>query len=283
MQVQNTTVESDVKLRSYNEKIIISGDIIEHYIYEYKISVGYERYIDVSRRNNRSIAQSAVCIAKAAHRSKNTLSRLINANVDQYGDPETGELITSKFFTTTFEQPIINPRYANYEFNKFIKRLNYEINGEKKSSLRWTTVPELQRQRSPQAIHFHTVFYNLPFIYVHEDAKQKTRMKSEYERTLHELWQHGHVDIAKVKNSLNVGAYMSKYMGKDLREERLLGAKAHFSSSGLLRPQIIVNPKEIAKYLRTHPAKILVYDSEYENEHVGHVQYKQYSLRIGVG
>src|SRR5690625_6245854 len=92
-------------------------------------------------------------------RTIRNLRRTINANVGQWGD------YFPKFMTLTFKQNIKDHKTANDEFKKFIQRLNYRVTGQKRAVLKYTAVVERQRR---EAIHYHVIFYNLPYTAVKE-------------------------------------------------------------------------------------------------------------------
>ena len=136
-------------------KLIQSGDVIE--IYEY--SVGYLKGYKLTEREikNRIYSERSSAGAdstdsreRSLKRAKMNLRRLINANVGQYGKD-----VTAKFLTLTFKENIQDIKQANYEFKKFIKRLNYKVYGTKKAILKYTTVIEFQKKRG------NTLSYNL--------------------------------------------------------------------------------------------------------------------------
>lgn len=79
---------------------------------------------------------------------------------------EGGKVFIPIFIILTFAENITNTETANYEFTKFIQRFNYEII-HKKSYLQYSVVIEFQKRG---AIHYHVVFYNLPFV---KDLKSK--------------------------------------------------------------------------------------------------------------
>ncbi|WP_236651814.1 rolling circle replication-associated protein [Enterococcus hirae] len=79
------------------------------------------------------------------------IARLIDMNFDNQ----------TKFLTLTFRENIQDIAYANNKFNKFIKRLNYELYHIKKSKLKYLATWEKQKRG---AIHYHIVLFSFPFI-----------------------------------------------------------------------------------------------------------------------
>lgn len=70
--------------------------------------------------------------------------------------------------------------HTNYEFNKFIKRLNFYLYSTKKQQLKYLAVWEKQKRG---AIHYHIIFFDLPFI------KHKA---------LQDIWGYGFIKINKI-------------------------------------------------------------------------------------
>jgi hypothetical protein len=157
---------------------------------------------------------------------------------------------------------------ANYEFEKFIKRLNYLVFGNKKANLKYNAVVEFQERG---AIHYHVIIYNIP--YVKHDIIEKT-------------WGNGFVWINKIDDIENVGAYVSEYLGQaekgqghDIEDDRLQGKKSYFSSRGLYKPIEITDKKIVETVAAALPIENLTYAADFENEHLGNITYKQYNLK----
>lgn len=247
-------------VESYDTRIIKSGNIYELYSYEKSIYKGKtskggrnEKGSPVSENSekNREITLS---------RARKDIRRTINSNVGKYGE-------ISKFMTLTFKDNITDIEISNYEFKKFIQRLNYDVYKSKKSIAKYTVVPEVQKRG---AIHYHCVFYNLPYT-----SHSK----------LVELWQYGDeidkgtVNIKKIDKVDNVGAYVCKYLTKDTSSV-FEGKKCYFNSRGLLKPLDITNEKEVAQYceyLATSTNIKLTFNSTFQNDYTGNINYFQYT------
>lgn len=107
-------------------------------------------------------------LARNEQRAKTKLRRLTNHNLGKYKHKD-------KFVTLTFKENVIDRKYANLEFIKFIKRLRTRFQG-----VQYVAVIEKQKRG---AIHFHVVIYNLPYI-----------KKDELQR----IWRHGFVQINQI-------------------------------------------------------------------------------------
>ena len=249
------------------KKIIQSGDIIEIYEYSKGYLKGYELTDSEKVRNGRKKGEKSNNYdehrKQVLQRAKKNLRRLINANVGQYG-----EEFTAKFLTLTFKDNVQDIEQANYEFKKFIQRLNYKLYGTKKANLKYTCVVEFQKRG---AIHYHVIIYNMPYVKANDISN---------------IWGNGFIKINKIDDIDNVGAYVSEYLGqaekgqgKDVADDRLQGKKSYFSSRGLFKPIELTDKKIVETVAAALPSENLVYSATYENEHVGTITYKQYNLK----
>lgn len=101
---------------------------------------------------------------------------------------------------------------------------------------------------------------------------------------LAEIWENGFVKINAIDKVDNIGAYVIKYMNKDIDDKRLQGLKAYNSSRGLTRPQELKSwtiedvdrLREIETFLQTQSPS---YATTYESEKAGKIEYSQYNLQ----
>lgn len=215
------------EVRSYNVKTIETPTTIE--VWEYLdepvlCSVNVDDKVlnnfkfDDSGKNQKDIEKkSTVEFYDALKRKQKhyeemrwVISRIIDCNFDD----------NTKFMTLTFKENIQDISYTNYEFNKFIKRLNFHLYHVKKQNLKYLAVWEKQKRG---AIHYHVVFFSFPFIKV---------------KQLQEIWTHGFVKINKVDvdSKDNRGRYISKYFSKDI-DDKDYKQKAFFKSQNLIMPK----------------------------------------------
>ena len=162
------------------------------------------------------------------------IARLVDMNFDNQ----------TKFLTLTFKENIQDIAYANNEFKKFIKRLNYELYHTKKANLKYLATWEKQERG---AIHYHIILFDFPFI-------SNNRLTT--------IWGHGFVKINKidVDSIENRGRYISKYFDKDLdlKEHK---KKAFFKSRNLKVPSV-------TKQLVDQPFDTTNRDVLYTNEYL---------------
>ncbi|MCT6925128.1 Rep protein [Metasolibacillus sp.] len=173
----------------------------------------------------------------------------------------------TKFMTLTFKENEQDINFTNLEFNKFIKRLNYDLYKQKTQQLKYLAVWEKQKRG---AIHYHVIFFDLPFIKI---------------KNLQNIWGHGFVKLNKidVDSQENRGRYVSKYFSKDL-EFKEHKKKAFFKSQNLKKPTIrrinslqpIDLPKTNIIYTKEYTRNIPDFQSPDKNFKNSTVHYTKY-------
>lgn len=235
-------------------KVIISGDIVEVYEYERGYGKGYEPNNPDGRRSEASEEDKEVNREKVLSRARKTVRRLINANMNQYGKD-----FTAKFLTLTFAEHVTDIKTANYEFTKFIKRMNYEILGSKKADMRYVGVIEFTKIGR---IHYHVVIFNIPYTKADKIAK---------------IWGNGFIKVNRIENVDNVGAYVCKYMTKSNSD--LVSEKSYFTSRNLFRPTEITDKKIVENVRNSLQSNKKTYESQFRNDQLGNITYQQYNIR----
>lgn len=136
----------------YSQKLVISGDFIEHYQYQRAIEEGYERGDEFKKKGRESCASELERFEnrkKVMQRARSKIRRVINSNVGRWYD-ERGSPIEPKFFTMTYADNITDIKYSNNEFEKYIKRLKRAL----KKPIKYLAVIEFQKRG---AIHYHVI------------------------------------------------------------------------------------------------------------------------------
>lgn len=247
----------NVKKEVITEKIVISGGIIEYYIYK----KGYVIGIETPNKNGRNGLDEKEITqeekeenrSRVMQRARRDLRRIVNSNVNQYGTE-----CTPKFLTLTFRDDIKELAAANKEFKKFIKRLNYAVFDTKTGIVKYSAVPEFTEKGR---VHYHVIFYNMPYIKADKLA---------------EIWGQGFIKINKIDNCDNVGAYVSKYMTKD--NEHIKGKKSYFNSRNLIKPTEITEKEMIESFRDSLPFDNITYSAIFDNEYLGTITYIQYNF-----
>ncbi|GGM43726.1 Rep protein [Paraliobacillus quinghaiensis] len=240
----------------YKHKIVTSGDIIELYTYEKEVCTGKDK--DGKREENNGRRGDGLkwveedkkrYRTETLQKAKKQLRREINANVDQWQEK-------TKFITLTYSENMKDVKESNYNFKKFIQRLNYKMD----LKLKYSCVVEFQKRG---AVHYHLLAYNLPFI---ENSK------------LAEIWGHGFVQVKNIDSIDNVGAYVTKYMSKDNDDERLRGLKCYFSSRGLYKPTEQILDKEKFESVKGALEQFETYSAEFDTDWLGKIKYSQINI-----
>jgi hypothetical protein len=250
---------------TYNFKVIISGKQVEVYKYKKTILRDYEKKEEQQEIVQKEPKQLDLFeqqelkkqkIQSSINRTKTEIRRLVNSN------PQL-----NKFMTLTFAKPTTDLKEANYIFNQFIKRIVYRY-----PNFKYLAVPEYQKdtdywgrkKEQGGSVHYH-LLCNLPFIEM--DA-------------LEYLWGQGMVNIRETSKVNNLGAYMSKYLGKELFSGRMFGKKKFFRSQALHKPIEmlgIVAERFAERYL----SKLVpVFKKTFSSDWSGEVEYSAYSLKF---
>jgi len=234
---------------TYDFKVVVSGKQVE--LYKYKKNVWRE--FEANREPQKEPKQLDLFEQEklkkqrmqfSINRTRTEIRRLVNSN------PQL-----SKFITLTFAENITDLKTANYIFNKFVLRMNY-----KHPDFEYLAVPEFQKRG---AVHYH-LLCNIGFIEVAE---------------LQAMWGQGFVKINKIDNVNNVGAYVSKYLGKEM-DERTFGKKKFFRSQSLAGPVELIGMLAMRFAEKFLAFLTPVYEKIFKSEWVGEVEYSAYTLNF---
>lgn len=251
----------------YDAKVFISGNVIEIYKYSETRACGYsipnkgptgggdrvqvdfetgeiiENGIEVTKLESRM---------KSNIRARNEVKRIVLSNFDN----------KSKFMTLTFRENLTDVEAANRCFTDFVRALNRDLKKKGKPNMRYIAVIEFQKRG---AIHYHMIcdLMGFPSKRLWELWKSATR---KYD---------GGVDIKNIRQVDNVGAYVTKYMVKDLEkvDDRLIGKKVYQRSLNLDKPKQLVldfrKEKDRAIFEELTKGKKITYKSKYDDKHTG--------------
>jgi hypothetical protein len=239
---------------SYNSKIVVSGKHAESYTYNKPVWREFKKKTQEREKDKPQKEPEQLSIKEqlklqkqkqqySVNRTRTEIRRLINSN------PQI-----TKFMTLTFAKNITDLKEANYIFNQFIKRMTYKY-----PSFEYLAIPEFQKRG---AVHYHLIC-KMPFVHFSK---------------IYEIWGHGNIDIKKIQSVTNIGAYVCKYLSKDMFDERTFGKKKFFRSQTLKQPIEIIGwmaQKFAEKFLSLLTP---VFEKTFESEWVGEVEYKAYRL-----
>jgi hypothetical protein len=201
---------------------------------------------------------------RALQRTKNNVYNLISTNA-WFWKRNDGSVFLPCFLTLTFKENITNIKEGNYLHSKFIKRLNYYVYKTKKTQLKYLSVIEFQK-KTRKAIHYHIVFFNLPYI---------------HKKELAEIWDLGFILIKALNPHQNVAGYLTKYITKSNFDPRLDGKKRYMCSRKLLKPIEINVESEALILISKIPKSYIKNRAEFESEHHGMVKVTEYDFGQG--
>ena len=195
--------------------------------------------------------------------ARNTTRRLALKNF------ESGD----KFLTLTFdpkkftEKNLRDVTFTDDLFKKFMKRFNYRY----KTKLKYIAVREFHKSGR---IHYHLLCDWKKELIFEDEIRENESFLGE------KVWKHGFVDIKQLDHVDNVGAYIIKYMTKNVAIEFFKGKKIYLCSKGLERPFVYrgAEAQAIIDYYDLG-AKKEVFTNSYESEYLGTIIYTEYNLR----
>lgn len=240
-----------------NSKITIAGNIVE--IYDFEKELWHGKYTKMKRppRRHGKRAKNGTRSESSFFRSKNKLKHLIDSNIVQLGDTK----FRPRFVTFTFKENLTDIKTANSLFTKFIRKFNRFLKFSD-SHLKYVTVIEFQKRG---AVHYHTLFFNLPFI------------KNMYDE-MEKLWGHGFVISKKIDKVKHLSSYVCKYMSKELNDERLYGQKCYFASMNLTKPRTIYNESAVRFVAEFMPDEIKPFEKLIQTNGRGAIVYRRYDM-----
>lgn len=241
-------------------KIIVSKNLVELIRFEKPVVLGQPKY---KKRLDKNLddypklkAQKEVEKARRKEEYKrrsaimaiNNIKRIVDCNFTSK---------RSKFITLTFNNEnnfdIRDLSQTHKEFKKFIQRLKRFY-----PKLKYVSVPEFQDKNGRGAVHYHMIC-NIPYT-----PKEKVA----------EIWRYGFIKIRDIKRVHSVGAYLAKYMSKDINDLRYGKNKKVLRSKYLNKPRVLygkkaqefidkynlnkTQPDYISRYLSTRNGRIIV-------------------------
>lgn len=251
--------------RATKLKLLICGRIAKVTSYEKEIwyNTQYSKIKkNPSEKKTRDEEEKLEIRRRAANRARNNVYNLISTNA-WFWKRKDGTTFLPVFLTLTFKENITNIKDGNYLYSKFIKRLNYYMYHTKQTQLKYLSVIEFQKRG---AIHYHIIFFNLPFI--HKDE-------------LVEVWDQGFILIKAIDPKQNVAGYLTKYMTKGNKDKRLDGKKRYSCSRKLLRPIEINIESEVQFMISKIPKEYIKKTASFESEYHGQMTVTEYDFGQG--
>jgi len=268
----NLTGRRDWKLTDNFKKIIVSGNILEVFTYQKeptgrdhsKEKIDAYNALDLENTSFEMITEDRTLERRlqSTREARNLTRRLALMNFNN----------EDKFITLTYKDNMRDLGKADKDFKDFVKRFKYQMGMDQ---LKYLAVRERQKRG---AIHYHMLC----------DWKQEMKTEEEirhFERVLGTgnwgvgIWRGGFVDIKPIDHVDNVGAYIIKYMTKNLSIELYKGKKLYLCSQGLERPKEYKGIEAevlFATYNLGHKKE--VFTNHYESEYLGTITYHEYNL-----
>lgn len=219
------------QLKQYNLRVVRSGDVLEIYKYENPVHYNYESLQTKHEREKPDEWNGKS--EKNLARARQTIRRIIWANLTRY----------SKFLTLTYSENMQDLEQFYYDWKMFTQGMR-----RKGHDLKYLYVLEYQERG---AIHAHVLIFGDRFIPWQD---------------ITDSWGKGIIDIHKIRDIGNLGAYVCKYLTKDTLAE--YNSKSFHTSRGLKRPierKITLDEEETATFLSGLLSKgQIVYSNEYD-------------------
>jgi len=219
----------------YNEKLIFNNHKATRILYN------QPRVVFKNLREDYTKSKAKTRRDDSVSRSRQKIYDIVDSNIREFS-------YMPVFATFTFKENVTNIRTANGYFRNFIRRLSNQYDHK----LAYLTVVEFQKRG---AIHYHTIFFNLPFIHMLKFEK---------------IWSYGTTNINGIRKVKDVASYVCKYLTKETLDNRLVGEKVYFTSRGLKRSEVSFDNFEIAERLNNYP--LLVEDKTYT-----HIKIQKYA------
>lgn len=210
---------------------------------------------------------------KNINRSKIKMQRLIKTNIDDFKT-----FITLTFDSNKTDIDINDIELANSKFNIFRTYMK-----QLKSDFKCVGVPEFQKRG---AVHYHlltNIDYEDLVLLDNEIRTYNKKSKSYKVGKPLKVWSYGY-SLAIPLIGINIVAYMSKYMTKDI-DNRLFSKKRYFYTRNLKLPSEyyidLDNQEEVLYYLKSLNDFKECYKKEYYDKFNNKVLFVEYSSLNG--
>jgi hypothetical protein len=232
------------KTKYTNTRLTVLGNRIYLDEFDKPVRFGFKQKNPTrGKRDKDKLVDEDACV----RRSRKLFRDLVTCNAFQYRN-EKDRIIPPVYITFTFAENVQDLGLANKEFNKFIKRYSYLAD----TKLMYQSSIEKQKRG---AIHYHALFYNLPFI---PDIKESTE----------NCWRQGYIFANTPKDINKITNYLLKYIQKEFSVNHVKNKRRFLSSKGLKRPISFLDENDISNALKILPAPVAIQDVEF-TDHEG--------------
>jgi len=220
--LQLSTYDTNIK-HTYFIKNVRYGAYIESYDYN-KVQVAFKSQ-RVSYEKNLTGEKANFSIQRAREK----VYQICEANRGRHGN------YREIFFTLTTQDQLTEYKESNKKIKSFIRRLSKHVG----HAVKYIIIPELHKSG---AIHYHGIFYNLPFI--------------DIKIFRYQLWKEGYVDLQVPRKIRSTSAYIAKYMTKDYQKNTPLHTKLYFTARDMYRPETEFTTEKPVGILKVKDIKI---------------------------
>jgi hypothetical protein len=255
-------------LSGFDVKLVVFGNYFEVYKYTKPIRKNYKKPKKIKKMETQKQKGEGKRFNFSINRTRNTVRRLVSANFTK----------ESSFVTLTFASGgVHDARVSNVCFKQFIRYIRHYINSQGDypvENFKYLAVIEFQKDVNfygkvkplGGSIHYHIIM-ECPFI---------------PQEILKIAWPYGFFKINRTEHVENIGAYVSKYLYKDVADPRLRGIKAYQTSRNLIRPIEVTDKQDIRNFLNFTP-KTLVKKNTFDNDFTGRVYCRRYKRTLRNG
>lgn len=187
----------------YQRKITIAGALTSDVQYKKPVFM----FKEDKEREPRTINLNTPRSEFAVSRTRSTVYHLIRCNQTEY----------NMFVTLTYAENFLDLKESRNHFKLYIKDLNYHL----KTKLKYIAIPERQKRG---AIHYHCLFFNLPYINLD---------------TFKSFWPYGDARLERSKQLRSIASYVSKYITKNTFDFPK-GTRILMRSRNLVVPTVLI-------------------------------------------
>jgi hypothetical protein len=247
-------------IKKSKARVIVAGDQAEFFLYEKPFYYdfigkgGQPRLVSDEEQKKKNLASSW-------SRARGMIKRLVLANFNKW-EKEDDKLYLARLITFTFAENVQDLDYTHKEMMLFLKRMNYELFKTKKSTLKYLGVTEFQERG---AVHYHIVFFNLPWINRIYDVFSK-------------VWGHGFILVSPIGKAEGAARYVTKYITKASSDERLIHRKKYLRSRNLKKFKVYKNQPNVAQMRQMASKTEFVYRKEFDHEKLGKTLYEIFKV-----
>lgn len=249
----------------FRQRVTVAGNVVTVLEFEKAVAVDFTASSRSAVRQDLTEEEREDNRKRSASRARRELQEAIDANFGWCPRKNRFGQWSLKFLTLTYKENMQDYSQLARDFDRFMKRLKYHLG----AAFEYVAVPEQQKRG---AWHLHILLY-CPFIPI-----------DTLKRLWHESQGQGSFKINQIQHVQDVGAYVSKYMSKDMSPDSpLYHKKRYWASRGFTKQA------KHFRFARSVDTPILrtftdakcvskVKESEYENEWTGKVKKQEIVL-----